>query len=111
MNEKTNSRKSVISVSQIRELQEKINKRAFLNSYKIVIIPEAECLNQESGNALLKTLEEPTAKTVIILIATSKENVLPTIISRCQKFKFLPVINVLWQAQFSVLQSVVLKKS
>lgn len=91
VNEKTDKKKQNITVSQIRDLQEKINKRAFLNSYKVVIIKEAHTLNQEAANCLLKTLEEPTSKTVLILIADSKESLLPTIISRCQLFKFLPI--------------------
>ena len=94
VSETTGKTKNNITVNQVRDLQEKIGKRAFLNSYKIVIIKEAEALNPEASNALLKTLEEPTAKTIIIIIATSKENVLPTIVSRCQKFNFLPLTNL-----------------
>lgn len=91
VNEKTGDKKLNISVGQIRDLQEKISKRSFLNSYKIVIIKEAELMTKEAANSLLKTLEEPTSKTVIILITNAKELILETILSRCQIFKFLPI--------------------
>jgi len=83
--------KQQISVSQVRDLLTRINKRSFLNSYKVVIIPEAEYLSVQAANSLLKTLEEPFAKTVIILIAGEKRNILPTILSRSRILKFLPV--------------------
>jgi len=92
INEKTGVKKNFITVAQIRALQEKINKRAFLNSYKIVLIPEAQYLNQEASNCLLKTLEEPAARTIMILITPNRDALLPTIQSRCQVLKFLPII-------------------
>jgi DNA polymerase III subunit delta' len=91
VNEKTGKVKSAITVSQVRGLLDKIAKRSFMNSFKIVIIPEAERLNKEASNCLLKTLEEPAPKTVIILVSSSKDLILPTILSRVQMFKFLPI--------------------
>lgn len=91
VDEKTGKRKDQIIATQIRELIEKTSKRSFLNSYKIVIIPEAHLMNEDASNCLLKTLEEPTSQTIIILISTSKHVLLPTILSRCQSLKFLPV--------------------
>jgi len=91
LNDKTGEKKSFITVAQVRSLQEKIKKRSFLNSYKLVIIPEAQCLNQEASNSLLKTLEEPGVNTIMILLTPSRDLLLPTIQSRCQIFKFLPV--------------------
>lgn len=91
VNEKTGKKKSVIAVGQIRDLLEKVSQRAFLNSYKVVIIPEAQTLSQEASNCLLKTLEEPAPRTIIFLIAPNKDLLLPTIQSRSQLFKFLPV--------------------
>ncbi|MDB5386161.1 MAG: dnaX 2 [Planctomycetaceae bacterium] len=55
---------------------------------KIAIIADAEKLNDESANALLKTLEEPPPHSLIILIATNTDSVLPTIRSRCQIIRF-----------------------
>jgi len=89
--EKTEELKANISVDQVRELIDKINKRAFQNSFKVAIIPEAETLGIEASNSLLKTLEEPTVQTVIILIAKNKDLILPTVQSRCQIMKFSPI--------------------
>lgn len=93
INEKTGKKKSVIAVAQMRELIERMNKRAFLNSYKVAIVPEAQYLSQEASNCLLKTLEEPAPRTIIFLITPNKSLLLPTILSRSQLFKFLPVPN------------------
>ncbi len=80
-----------ISVDQVRDLERKLSLTSFLNSYKIGIIEEAETLSTEAANSLLKTLEEPTPKTVIILISASISALPATIVSRCQTLKFLPV--------------------
>ncbi|PIP29416.1 hypothetical protein COX27_01465 [Candidatus Kuenenbacteria bacterium CG23_combo_of_CG06-09_8_20_14_all_36_9] len=83
--------KKDITVEQIRELQNNLSLHSFFKSYKIGVIEEAENLNLASANALLKTLEEPSAKVILILI-TNKANQLPaTIISRVQKIKLLPI--------------------
>jgi len=58
---------------------------------KIAIIADAEKLNDESANALLKTLEEPPPHSLIILIASNTDNILPTIRSRCQIVRFSPL--------------------
>jgi len=81
--------KKNISIEQIRNLRKKLTRHSFLNSYKIAIIEQAEILTKEAYNALLKTLEEPTKKTIIILITTNFKNLPATIISRCQLIKFL----------------------
>lgn len=77
-----------ISISQIRELEHKLSMHSFLTSYKIALIDQAELMTNEANNALLKTLEEPTQKTVIILIACNINLLPPTLISRCQIIKF-----------------------
>lgn len=58
---------------------------------KIAIIDDADYLNREGANCLLKTLEEPPAGAVIILIGTSEQRQLPTIRSRCQAIRFRPL--------------------
>lgn len=79
-----------IWIEQIRELRNRLGMSTFLNSYKIAVIEGAERMNPESASALLKTLEEPTPKTILILL-TSKINFLPaTIVSRCQVLRFKP---------------------
>jgi DNA polymerase-3 subunit delta' len=57
---------------------------------RVAIIDDAEALNDESANALLKTLEEPPPDSVLILVATSGDLLLPTIRSRCQVIAFQP---------------------
>ncbi|HUT22066.1 MAG TPA: DNA polymerase III subunit delta' [Candidatus Bipolaricaulota bacterium] len=91
LNSEGDDSKTQISIKQVQGLQDKISKRAFLNSYKIVLVPQADSLNEKASNSLLKTLEEPAQKTVIILIARSKNNLLDTIVSRCQSFSFSAV--------------------
>jgi DNA polymerase-3 subunit delta' len=71
------------SVEQIREVISGLAVRPFVGQYKVIIIDGAENLNLTSANTLLKTLEEPSPSTVLILIS-NKKNLLPTIVSRCQ---------------------------
>ena len=75
-----------ISIEQAQEFLERLHLKPFVAKKKIAIINHAQFLNTASSNALLKTLEEPSASTVIILIAEGK--VLATIASRCQCFNF-----------------------
>lgn len=84
--------KDNITINQIRELQHKLSLRSFLTDYKVAIINGAEEMTEEAMNALLKTLEEPTAKTIFILITQTKELLPLTIVSRCQSltFKIIP---------------------
>ncbi len=83
--------KKNISIDQIRELIEKFQSGTFLNSYKAAIIKEAENLNENSANALLKVLEENKGKTLIILTVNNIDNLPATIISRGQIINFFPV--------------------
>lgn len=73
-----------IKVDQVRALIEDLSKTAQQGGYKVVIIDPAEGMNANSANALLKSLEEPAAKTLLVLISHSASSVLPTIRSRCQ---------------------------
>ena len=85
--------KKDITVEQIRQLEEKLSVSSFFKSYKIAIIENAEQMNLASANALLKTLEEPTKKTIIILITSQISKIPKTILSRTQKIKLLSVPN------------------
>jgi DNA polymerase III delta' subunit len=79
-----------IRVDQIRELIAQLNQTAQQNAYKIAIIAPADALNLAAANAILKTLEEPSAQTLIFLV-TNHASLLPaTIRSRCQSIKFFP---------------------
>ncbi|MFA5124498.1 MAG: DNA polymerase III subunit delta' [Patescibacteria group bacterium] len=89
--DKTGKWKRDIIIDQIRELKYKLSQGSFLSGWKVAIISEAELLNINSANAFLKVLEEPTAKTIIILIVSDISAVPKTIASRCQILNFLPV--------------------
>ena len=75
-------------VDNIRELIERAQFAAVQCRYKVYIIDEVHMLSTAAFNALLKTLEEPPARVVFVLATTDPQRVLPTIISRCQKFDF-----------------------
>jgi DNA polymerase-3 subunit gamma/tau len=78
-------------IDEIRELIEKIPLGPVEGRYKVYIIDEVHMLTQEAFNALLKTLEEPPAHALFILATTEPRKVLPTILSRCQRFDFRPL--------------------
>lgn len=84
VDEKTGKGKKEISVSQIRLLRSFLQNQSWQGGWRIVVIDEAEFLNEESGNALLKNLEEPGEKTLIFLLTRNDDLLLPTIRSRCQ---------------------------
>lgn len=81
-------KKRDIKIETIRDLQHKLSLTSTGGRYKVVIIDEAERLNKSAQNALLKTLEEPNEKVVLILVAQNENKMLPTIASRCQKIRF-----------------------
>ena len=83
--------KKNISVEQVREMQKFLSLTSFLNSYKIALIENAEEMSESAQNALLKVLEEPTKNTLIILLCPDSNQLLSTIVSRCQLLKFYPV--------------------
>jgi DNA polymerase-3 subunit delta' len=77
-----------ISIEQVRELKEKLSQKSFLSLPKVILIKDADLLNVDSGNALLKILEEPSARTIFFLLANHREQILPTLLSRSQSFAF-----------------------
>jgi len=77
-----------IKVETIRDLIHKLTLSSFTGSFKVAIINHAENLTMEAVNILLKTIEEPSAKTVIFLITKKKEVLPETILSRCQPVSF-----------------------
>ncbi len=80
-----------IAVDQVRSLQEALSFRAFEGGRKVVIIRDGFRLTREAANALLKTLEEPPASTHIFLLALHRDQILPTLVSRCQVVRFDPL--------------------
>ncbi len=75
-------------IDEIRALRENTRFAPSKNATKIFIIDEVHMLTREAFNALLKTLEEPPTRTIFILATTEIHKVLPTILSRCQRFDF-----------------------
>lgn len=80
-----------IKIDQIRRMQEQIKYKPYEGKSKVVITDEAEKMNLQSSNCLLKTLEEPPPHTVLILLTNAHYQVLPTIRSRCQRVMFQPL--------------------
>lgn len=79
---------NTIKIEQIRALQKDLSFRPFEGERKICVIEAAEKMNTSSGNALLKTLEEPSGHALLILLTSRPDAVLPTIRSRCQRLPF-----------------------
>ena len=75
-------------VDNIRDLIERAQFSPVQCRYKVYVIDEVHMLSNQAFNALLKTLEEPPDRVVFVLATTDPQRVLPTIISRCQKFDF-----------------------
>ena len=82
---------NVIKIDVIRQLSNKITQSAQQSGYKVVIIEPADALNLAASNALLKTLEEPTANTLLILVSAHSERLLATLRSRCQYLRISAV--------------------
>lgn len=94
----------MIKIEQIRQMQAGISLAPYLSDKRVVIIDDAELMNEPAANSLLKTLEEPVGQVFFILITSNKDMLLTTILSRCTKIYFSPltdeeVIRVLEQTQ------------
>ena len=83
-------------VEEVREIRDRIHFQPAINRRKVYIIDEAHMLTREASNAILKTLEEPPDHVVFILCTTEPDRLLPTILSRCQRYDFhkLPSISI-----------------
>jgi DNA polymerase III subunit gamma/tau len=93
------------SVDQVRELRDNV-RFAPRGKYKIYIIDEVHMLTQQAFNALLKTLEEPPAHVIFIFATTEPHKVLPTILSRCQRFDLrrIPALTIAKHLEFIASQ-------
>jgi DNA polymerase III subunit delta' len=80
-----------IRIDQIRALCDTLALKPFEAGMRLAILHDAQALNPEAGNALLKVLEEPPDGTVLILTATQTSDLLPTIVSRCRRIRFNPL--------------------
>jgi DNA polymerase-3 subunit delta' len=83
---KAENKQGNISADECAEVIKKLSFKSFESAYKVLVMWMPEYLGKE-GNKLLKLIEEPPDNTIIILVAASEENILPTILSRCQFIK------------------------
>ncbi len=75
-------------IDEVRSIRDKVNFSPVEGRYKVYIVDEAHMLTEAASNAFLKTLEEPPPHVIFILCTTEPHKILPTIISRCQRFDF-----------------------
>ena len=104
------SKSRVVTIDQTRELMREIQLKPAEAEYKVAIIVAADRLNAQAANAFLKTLEEPPAKSVLILLSTEPQRILETILSRCLRLNFsgegsrpLNTAETEWLARFSAM--------
>lgn len=104
------SKSRVVTVEQMRDLMREIQLKPTEAEYKVAIITAADRLNPQAANAFLKTLEEPPAKSVLLLLTTEPQRILETVQSRCLRLNFAGEAVRLpdaapseWLAQFGAL--------
>ena len=85
------NRQGSISIADIENVRKKISLKAFNGGARVCIVWGAEKMNNQASNAFLKILEEPPKNTFFLLIAENQEEVLPTIVSRCQITNLGPI--------------------
>lgn len=79
---------AAIAIDRVREMQRQFTHSAFAGGWRTTLILHADQMRAEAANAMLKTLEEPPVRSLMILIASHVDALLPTIVSRCQFVKF-----------------------
>jgi DNA polymerase III subunit delta' len=84
-------RGGTLKVEQVREVQRSLSLAPYEAKYRVALLLHFEEANLSSANALLKTLEEPASKVILILTAESAEILLPTIVSRCELLRLRPL--------------------
>jgi DNA polymerase III subunit delta' len=104
------SKLRVVTIEQTRELMREIQLKPTEAEYKVAIIVAADRLNTQAANAFLKTLEEPPARSVLILLSTEPQRILETILSRCLRLNFsgegsrpLNAAETEWLARFGAM--------
>ncbi|MFN7138078.1 MAG: ATP-binding protein [Limisphaerales bacterium] len=104
------SKSRVILIEQIRELMQTVNLKPTMSPFKVGIIVCADRLNINAANAFLKTLEEPPASSILILLSTEPQRMLETILSRCLRLNFSGERKIspeeqVWVASFAQMAS------
>ncbi len=77
--------KQQISIDQIRAATERLTKTSYRRGYKVALVDPAHLMTPSAANSVLKTLEEPSSRTLLVLITSQPSMLLPTVRSRCQK--------------------------
>ncbi len=104
---KDREKASEISIDTIRELMQRgSNLPPYEGKYKVFIIDDADLMSEEAANCLLKTLEEPPQYILIVLLTTEEHKLLPTVLSRCQRFELKPMAPPEIEKQLSGRESV-----
>jgi len=80
-----------IRIEEIRAIDDALSLKAFEGRYKIVIVDDADTMNQYAANAFLKTLEEPPEDSLLVLISSNPDHLPDTIKSRCSRLNFTPL--------------------
>lgn len=88
----------VIKIEQVRALERIFSFKAVAGRYRVTVIRQAETMTEEAANAFLKTLEEPPPDNILVLTVTEPLDLLPTILSRCQRISFRPIPTALIEA-------------
>ena len=83
--------RTLISIEQVRDVQRELTLLPYEGASRVVIFESAELFSEEAANSLLKTLEEPPDRVLILLLASDSASVLPTILSRCRQLRLRPV--------------------
>ncbi len=80
-----------ITIEQVRQMIRRLHLSLSLGDWRVIIVDAVDDLETDGANALLKTLEEPPAKTLFLLVSHSPGRLLPTIRSRCRTLRFQPI--------------------
>jgi DNA polymerase-3 subunit delta' len=82
---------TVIKIAQVRTLIEALTLKPYEAERRVVILSDAQAMNPEASNALLKMLEEPPDRTLLVLTTGQTSDLLPTVVSRCRHIRFSPL--------------------
>ena len=84
-------RRREISIAEVRSVTNQSHLKPYEGAYRVFIFEDAETMNEAAANALLKTLEEPPPQTLLILMTSQEDRLLPTIKSRCSRIELSPM--------------------
>ena len=90
-----------IPIEAVREVQQKLSLFPYHGKYKVLIVKDAHRMNNSAQNALLKLLEEPNQSSILVLITSELDKILPTVQSRCEKINFSLVTQIEISLAFS----------